>query len=94
MDEDDPIRHELVIPIVPPRDGQPPEWRIVELQGEVERKDGGSLEDAFDAGQMEELPDVRGARGAAAGGALADAREGGTPTHLPPPPPRRASCGW
>ena len=68
MDEDDPIRHELVIPIVPPRDGQPPEWRIVELQGEVERKDGGSLEDAFDAGQMEELPDVRGARGAAAGG--------------------------
>ncbi|GAB4819033.1 hypothetical protein N2152v2_006079 [Parachlorella kessleri] len=43
----------MLVPIVAP--GSPAgvqQWAMVELQGEVERKDGGTLEQAFDVGTL------------------------------------------
>lgn len=33
-------------------------WAMIELQGEVERKDGGTLQDAFDVGTLSTPPTV------------------------------------
>lgn len=41
----------MLIPITADS-GSPPSWAMIEMQGEIERKDGGSLEEAFDVGTL------------------------------------------
>lgn len=41
----------MLIPVRGP-DGEPTSWIMIELQGEVERKDGGSLDEQFDIGTL------------------------------------------
>ena len=57
-----PISIPMLIPIAPAEPGAPPAWAIIELQGEVERKDGGSAAEAFDIGLLEAKEDVRARR--------------------------------
>lgn len=51
----------MLVPIT--SDGAAPDgvrqWAMIELQGEVERKDGGSLEEAFDVGTLSVTSTVR-----------------------------------
>lgn len=55
-------------------DGSGAPWAMIEMQGELERQDGGSLEEAFDVGTMSVSSSVSGPSGegravpAAAGG--------------------------
>ncbi|KAI3438097.1 hypothetical protein D9Q98_000539 [Chlorella vulgaris] len=41
----------MLIPITS-EDGSAASWAMIEMQGELERKDGGSLDEAFDVGTL------------------------------------------
>lgn len=63
----------MLIPITADPDPALPDgvrqWAMIELQGEVERKDGGSLEEAFDVGTLSVPTSVSHRWHALAGGA-------------------------
>lgn len=48
----------MLIPVRGP-DGEARSWIMIELQGEVERKDGGSLSEQFDIGTLSLSSTVR-----------------------------------
>jgi hypothetical protein len=84
-----PISIPMLIPIASAEPGAPPAWAIIELQGEVERKDGGSAAEAFDIGLLEAKEDVRARRRRRQ---LLPRRDApAAAAHPPPPPTRRRS---
>lgn len=62
-----PLRHpthnacQMLVPLTADEGSSTP-WAMIEMQGEVERKDGGSLDDAFDVGTLAVTSSVRGRR--------------------------------
>lgn len=42
----------MLIPLSAAEGDAPPSWAMLEMQGELERKDGGTLEEAFDVGTL------------------------------------------
>lgn len=49
----------MLLQIHPADDGSPATWAMIELQGEIERKDGGLEGEAFDVGMLSTSSSVR-----------------------------------
>lgn len=52
----------MLVPLTADEGSSTP-WAMIEMQGELERKDGGSLEEAFDVGTLSVTSSVRGIAG-------------------------------
>lgn len=50
----------MLVPLTADEGSSTP-WAMIEMQGELERKDGGTLEQAFDVGTLSVTSSVRGA---------------------------------